>query len=195
MLGTATGHEQVNIKAFTPCLAARFDKQVIDAWQARPGNRPAYIRLQWYLTPAPQFQTAVFQFVFQYLSTTLGTVAFIGQEHHAHRKPFAQFDSQLLGGHATHERFRHLQQQAATVTGFTISGDAAAMGHVSQGVDSTLQQIMARLTLQMGDKTESAVIAKLAWAVKGVTHGSALMLLMTRLYAHKTYAMHAVHKI
>ena len=92
------------------------------------------------------------------------------EEHHADGVLLRQLDGKVLLGHGPQESIRLLDQQTATVTGLTVGVDPATVGHACQGFDRGLQQVMASLTLHMGDKAEAAVILELIRTVQTCFH-------------------------
>ena len=56
------------------------------------------------------------------------------------------------------ESHRLFQQQAAAVTGFTIGCHCAPMSHSGQCIDGGFDQLVAGLTIDLGNQPEAAVV-------------------------------------
>jgi hypothetical protein len=55
--------------------------------------------------------------------------------------------------------FGTFQQQAATVTRFTVCGDGAAVGEAVQGGNGSVDQPTARLVVEIGDQAKPATVS------------------------------------
>ena len=69
-----------------------------------------------------------------------------------------QFDPGSSGD-LTQEGIRFLHQQAATVAGFTVSGDCTTVRQSGQGIDGGLHQPVARPVVHLCDQSETATVS------------------------------------
>jgi hypothetical protein len=71
-----------------------------------------------------------------------------------------------IGGDGTKEAVRFPHKQPAAITGLAVGADGAAVIHAVQSNDCGAHQPMAGITIQMGDKTEPAIIVNILWIIQ-----------------------------
>ncbi|MDQ1110416.1 hypothetical protein QE424_003575 [Stenotrophomonas rhizophila] len=117
---------------------AGIDEYLFDVGQGIAGQLAAHAGIGRHHAPAKRLAAGVAQLLFKGVAAGLGGGIVVRQEHHAGRMQFAEGDAGF-GGQCLQERFGAAQQQAAAVTGDTVGGDTAAVGHARQrrnrGVD------------------------------------------------------------
>jgi hypothetical protein len=70
-----------------------------------------------------------------------------------------------------------LQQQAAAITGFLVSGDSTTVSHAGEGPDCRFQQVVTGLALHMGDKAKTATVPEFARVDQAGTYQSGILCL------------------
>lgn len=75
-----------------------------------------------------------------------------------------------------------MQQQAATVAGFTIGKDGATVLHTGQCVNSGTHYLVARFAFYVGDQAETTVILLKGFIVQHISEPPGLVGLLSELY-------------
>ena len=167
--GTTTGAEQLDGE-FLVGEAITTDEHLLDLRQALQRQPAQHAGVDRHLAPAHQLQTSREDFAVHVLARGFGLGRILIEEHHAHGILPGQFDAELLLGDRAQELIRLLDQQATAITGLAIGVDTAAVSHAGEGLNSGLEQVMASLTLHMGDQAEAAVILELIRTVQTCFH-------------------------
>jgi hypothetical protein len=67
---------------------------------------------------------------------------------------------------AREKLMRNLNQDSGAVTGFRIAPTRSTVGEIDENLDSLLDDLMALLTANAGDKTHAASVVFVRWVVK-----------------------------
>ena len=145
------------------------------------GFQAAGCGIDWYDAPAGDPQSLPFQFRAQVGAGGVSQGGIAVEEHHADPVVRAQFDAGL-GGDSAQECLRLAHQQAATVAGFAVGGDRAAMGQAGQGIDGGLDQPVAGPVVHLGDQAKTATVS---FEFGPVQPGGIARLLHDSIYSRK----------
>src|SRR5690606_39245986 len=120
-----------------------------------------------------------------------GTGRIVAEEYHANAIDVGQFAAEQFTGSLAQESIGFLHQQTATVAGSAVCGDTAAMRHAGQRTDRRLQQVMARLPVDLGNQAEAAVVPEFIRMIQTRPHNTSLNVLANQWVMAYPRGVHA----
>ena len=128
LFAAAAGQEQGQGEGSLVLRGTGIDEHLFDMRQRVAGELAADAGIGGHHAPADRLAAGVAQLLFQRVAAGLCGGGVVRQEHHAGGEPRAKGEASL-GGERVEKHVGTAQQQAAAVTGDTVGGDAAAVGH------------------------------------------------------------------
>ena len=177
-LGLAPGDEQLAAQDIGRD-AGGIDKYLLYDRQAGQRDFPANRAVGWHLAPTQHGQALVSQGALHGLPGGAGPLRIRAQEDLPHRVGLGKRHPEGFLGQGAHEAIGHLHQQAATITGLAVGRNPPAVRHAGEGLDSRLQQAMARITGRVGYQSEPAIVAELFRSKQACVHSQSKLIIKT----------------